>query len=326
MIHKLFVLGMRRAGEYIPTLEIQQMVGRCGRSYTESGEATLIVPSVDLDEANKSMFKDPEPIMSSMDEVENTAFHCIPAIYHKKVFDEDSFKRWFSRTLSFTQGKVVNWEEVVRNLEKNGCIVIQGGRVYLSPLGNVSYRFYFTPARISMLRSKLKYVVEMDYKKKEPAFTWLLACKSKKISQDESLDMDNYRIDTWNAGLTFDSGEIVEGFAYHCILHGYRPKWLRFEIDNLKRDFGRLMGALHKIVEIEGYDFKKELEVWQRCIDKKLPYHMGELSLNFDGATLSVLSELNEFGVRCKEDLLLKKDRIEHYGTEELGKYLRGKF
>ena len=218
MIDKVLILGIRRANQLIPDHEINQMIGRCGRSYTESGEATLIVPEKDFEVANRYLQGKPKPITSSFFEEENITFHVLPMIYHKIVYDEATFNAWYSRSLSYLQGKVVKWNDLQNYLRENNCIIENDGRVSLSEFGEISYRYYFTPERITYLKEKMQ-IIETGRNQKDPvAISWMLSEKHIAIGDVNAQELSDYKSNAGALGLYFYCGELVEGYAYTFIV------------------------------------------------------------------------------------------------------------
>ena len=236
MIDKVIILGVRRANQLIPDHEIGQMVGRCGRSYTESGEATLVVPEKDLGTANEYMFGKPKPIASSMFEVENTAFHCTPAIYYGEIYNQETFEKWYSRTLSFVQGKKISWREVREFLLQVECVKETDDFACLTDMGEISFRFYYPPDRIYWLKDKLRLIVNSGIIKEPEAISWLLAYQHCSIGEAKADELSEYKSAVNSLGLYFHCGELTEGYAYYCMLSRRKPKWLKHKIEELKEE------------------------------------------------------------------------------------------
>ena len=324
MIDKVIILGVRRANQLIPDHEIGQMVGRCGRSYTESGEATLVVPEKDLGTANEYMFGKPKPIASSMFEVENTAFHCTPAIHYGEIYNQETFEKWYSRTLSFVQGKKISWREVREFLLQVECVKGTDDFACLTDLGEISFRFYYPPDRIYWLKDKLRLIVNSGIIKEPEAISWLLAYQHCSIGEAKADELSEYKSAVNSLGLYFHCGELTEGYAYYCMLSRRKPKWLKHKIEELKKDIERLFGALQQIARVEEIPVSNTLEVWLQCVKRKLPYELGELSLEFPDATVAQLFELDSISVHRKSDLIKNKHKVECYCSESLRKYLNG--
>lgn len=324
MIDKVLILGIRRANQLIPDHEIGQMVGRCGRSYTESGEATLIVSEKDFETANEYMFGKPKPISSAMFEVENTAFHCIPAIHFGEIFNQETFENWYSRTLSFVQGKKITWETVKEFLLQVECLKEEDKKIVLTELGEISFRFYYPPDRIYWLKDKLQLLVNSGVLKNPAAISWLLAYQHCSIGDAKAEELAEYKSDANSLGLYFHCGELTEGYAYRCILSNRKPKWLKHKIEELRKDLDRLFGALQQIANSQGIAVGESLGVWFQCMKKKLPYELGKLSLEFPEATTENLIELESLSVHRKSDLERNKYKIEKYSSKSLRKYLDG--
>lgn len=324
MIEKVLILGIRRGGSLIPSSEIQQMIGRCGRSYTESGEATLIVPEKELSLAEEYLHSPPEPISSTMNEVENAAFHCIPAIYQNKITNQETFDRWYKRTLAAVQGKFIYWETVKDYLVEKECLYSNSTGISLTELGKVSYWFYYSPERLWVLKNKLLVLMNEQLQKDEFAFSWLLAYQHRAVGEVNVQEVAEYKSSVAERGLRFDAGETLEGYAYHCLLTRKRPGFLKFEIADMKQDLGRLFGALKRIAENYCPAALKFISVWEISFERRLPYSLGKIALEFAGAPNTVIFELNSFSIHTVGELLEKQHRIEKYGTSSLKNFIHG--
>ena len=113
----------------------------------------------------------------------------------------------------------------------------------------------------------------------------------------------------------------MEGYAYNCILENRKPKWLKFEIINLKKDLPRLLAAAERICEVENINLIKPLSTWKICIERKFPYELAEMCLEFPEATNQQILELNSLGLHIHEDLKTMYHRIDRYGSESLKEY-----
>ena len=324
MIDKVLILGIRRGNSLIPSGEIQQMIGRCGRSYTESGKATLIVPEKDLLTANEYITSRPAPISSTMNEVGNVAFHCIPAIYHNKITDRLSFERWYSRTLAALQGKNILWETIRDYLCEKECLEMIPTGIRLTELGKISYYFYYSPERLWSLKNKLAILINEQLLEDEFAFSWVLSYQHRITGEVDVRELAEYKSAVTALGLYFSVGETLEGYVYHCLLTRKKPNWLKFEIADTRQDIGRLFGALKCIAEIYNPSVSKFIEIWEICFVRRLPYPLGKIALEFDGAPNSVIFELNSFGVHTVSELVTKRPRVEKYGSATLKNFIHG--
>lgn len=322
MIDKVLILGIRRANQLIPDHEIRQMAGRCGRSYTESGEVTLIVPEKDQVSANEYMFGKSKPIVSTMSDLENLTFHCLPAIHRGEIFDESSFQRWFSRSLACLQGFSVVWDDLKRRLIELGCISMDDGKISLTGLGELSCRFYYPPSRLQLLADKMELVSVQGLIEDSTAISWMLSSQHITIGEANAIELADYRSECSSIGLFFNHGELLEGYSYKCILENRRLKWLKFLMKDISKDVDRLWAAVDGIVELKNLKFGKSLHIWKTCIERKLPYRFGKMALEFDGLANSLLMELESFGVTSRKELRIKKGIVESQGTDQLKNYL----
>lgn len=323
MIDKVIILGIRRANQLIPDHEIGQMVGRCGRSYTSSGEAILLVQEKDLEQANKYMSGKPKPILSSMFELENVCFHCIPEIHHGEIYDEETFNKWYSRSLSYIQKEIIGWNDVKDFLIKTECTGEKEDKLVLTGLGEISYRFYYPPDRVYWLKEKIQLAVNTSILKNPIAISWILGYQHCAIGDADSDELSEFKSELKSLGLYCNCGELIEAYAYYCILSRRRPKWLKHKIEELSKDIERLFAALKQIVDDYSVETDKSLDIWLQCFKMKCPYGIGELSLEFPGASLSLLLELDDLSIHSVGELENNRHRIESYGSESIKRFFR---
>ena len=241
-----------------------------------------------------------------------------------EIYNQETFEKWYSRTLSFVQGKKISWREVREFLLQVECVKETDDFSCLTDLGEISFRFYYPPDRIYWLKDKLRLIVNSGIIKEPEAISWLLAYQHCSIGEAKADELSEYKSAVNSLGLYFHCGELTEGYAYYCMLSRRKPKWLKHKIEELKKDIERLFGALQQIARVEEIPVSNTLEVWLQCVKRKLPYELGELSLEFPDATVAQLFELDSISVHRKRDLIKNKHKVECYCSESLRKYLNG--
>jgi hypothetical protein len=320
MVDKVIILGVRRANELLPIKDVKQSIGRAGRSYSKTGEATIIVPETDELYALKCIDGETPPIMSEMDNINQIAFHILP-FWGAVVYDEDSFNKWYSKTLAFVQNKKVNWNEVYSYLIQTGCI--QENEV--TPFGKISILTYFSPDRLCSIRERMKEIYADGNINDKASFSWMLAECHIPVSNANALELSEYKSDVKSKGYFFTKGELVHGFVYFCLLNNKRPKWIKHLISGEMDDIRRLFSACSMIAEIEGFPIQKQLEETETCIIKKVPIEIANIMNEFGIELKRYAYELADLNIFTKEELERNEDYVVSYGTDDLKNYLTKK-
>lgn len=315
MIDKVVVCGIRRANKLLPASDVAQMIGRAGRSFTRSGEAIVLVPSDDCDSANNILYNPSPPIVSVMDDISNVSFHVLPEVVTQRVNDEASFRMWYERTLSFSQGRDIAWQDVLNNLIENQCVCFFNERVVASELGKVSSKFYFRPERIKSLQDNLGEIVSDGNLLNSHALSWCFAFDSVQASQIDEYAIGEYKSAVLSMGYFFDSC-MIHGYIYYCLLEGIRPKWLNYAINSEWGDFDRLIHACRKISELNGWGANVALQTALLSCKKRAGMVLASIMQSTGIENKKLAYEMNELGIANKEDFY----KAAIYGSDELKK------
>lgn len=319
MIDKVLILGIRRAKELIPDFEIAQMIGRCGRSYTESGEATIIVPQNDESIAFEYISSRPKAVSSKL-HVKDIAFHYIPSIESNSISSEEDFSSWYSRSLSFAQGKNVKWEDVCSFLIECECATAYKNKLVLSELGKVSSKYYIHPERVSIMKSRIEQIIisgDLD----EISLSWILAYSEIHKDLSENMDFQQYLSETSGRGYFFDEDQI-DAYAWFCAINHKKPKQLKNEIYQLRKDSERMLKAVEDIFSLLGSDVKERMNALSIRLNKGIPKELAGLAIEFPDAKRQILFEIDSLGIHNQRDIDDKLIQIESYGTNELKRFI----
>lgn len=319
MIDKVLILGIRRAKELIPDFEIAQMVGRCGRSYTESGEATIIVPMEDEEKAFEYMNSKPKNVSSKFAKTEDLCFHFIPEMNFRTSVSESDFQEWYSRSLGSYQGIKVCWDDVCDFLMENECATIQRNKLVLSSLGKISYNYYLRPEQAFRMKSRVEQISirnEID----EISLSWALAFSNSYKDLAENMDFQQYASEISGKGYLFEE-DSAEAFAWFCLLSQKKPKIMRNEIISLKKDSDRMFGALKEICKLLDFQVEDKLDMFLLCAKRGIPKELSNLAMEFPDAKKQILFELDSLGIHNQREMSKKCFQIENYGTNSLKEY-----
>ena len=327
MIDKVVIFGIRRGNKLISQNELAQSIGRCGRSYTKSGQAIVLTKSDDYEQAQKLLFGKMPPIQSVMDQIQNVCFHVLPMILTQEVKDQQSFYKWFQKTLAFTQGKRVLYKDVVDFLVQQQTIAFFNKNIVINVLGQISSKFYYSPQRIKSLKDRLQDIYQSGDIENTVAISWALSDQRIILGTVDENELGEYKRKCSQLGYVFDHGQLIHGYCYYCLLNGLRPKWLKYVISNEYNDFDRLCNALLKIAQYLKYEINKEIEMIQLCAKKRVTLQTAKIMIDLNIKSKKNILQLIQFGVTSKEDLQVYRDKIRQYGTKQLNEQLdnRGK-
>lgn len=316
MIKQVIVCGIRRGGELVPRNEILQMFGRCGRSYTEDGEAVLIVSENDETMGYDYIEGGSSSIKSVMD-IEETCFHVLPQIKEKRVKDEDSFKRWYEKTLRFQQGKKINYDDVINKLKEYDCLYSkEEGGYCISPMGKISSDLYIRPDKLKIIYDRIKEIKDFGSFEESVDISWILSEEQKVYIESSVDEIDEYRSACRGRHLSIEKEELVSGYINYCVLNGLKPKWLRHQINTVKGDVGRKLLAIKLICEYEGIsEYTSTYDNWLTCLKYRVPYLVSKLMNEFKTNKVDIY-QLNDYGIRSIDDFIDKQEKIRKYLPE----------
>lgn len=315
MIDEVIVCGVRRARELVEMGEVKQAVGRAGRSYERSGRAVIVCPSSDAEYARRCLEEETPPVKSELTTVGDVAFHVLPWI--DRVYDEESFQRWHSRSLAAVQGCAMSWDDVAKYLLETGCI---DEECNITDFGRISVRMYYPPSRLCEMKSRLL-EAEANGNATDPfTLSYIFASEHIQLSSVEAWELSEYKSSVFANGYSFSGGELMHGFAYWCaIVGGITPKWIRHVVSQIRDDMPRLFGAVEMIAETEGLnDLAGQLRVAGIGAMRKVPTDIAGIIDEFGLRQKSSAFELNGLGITTRDDLRKNEDAVIDNGSESL--------
>ena len=317
MIDKVAICGLRRANSLVPMQEIQQAIGRAGRSYTKSGEVVIVCEPEDYEYAQKCLEEASPPISSNLVGIDAIAFHVLPWI--ARINDEDSFNQWFQKSLAFQQGAKVAWNEVKAYLVQMKCV---DDDCNLLDFGRISTKMYFSPKRINLIAEKLQEAYYNGNLTEPEAMSWVLAHERVPMDNVEALDLANYKQAMQAAGYWFEHGELIQGFAYFCILTAHRPKWIKSVVAQLMDDIGRLLNTVAQVSAVLQLPVVDDIQAIATSVCQKVPVEIARLMTELGIEKKQYAYELFNMDICCRDDFQYRMGYIEKYGTDELKKEL----
>lgn len=315
MIDEVVICGVRRAREQVDIEEIKQAIGRAGRSYTKPGKAVILCPSQDCDYADKCLNDETPPVKSELTTVKEVAFHVLPWI--DRVYDEESFQKWYSRSLASIQGTELHWNDVSKYLLETGCI---NEEYNLTDFGRISVKMYYHPARLCKMKDKLLESEANGNTTELLTLSYIFADEHIPLSNVEAWELSEYKSSVYGEGYSFSNGELMHGFAYYCAMTGGMvPKWIRHVVSQIRDDMPRLFNALIMIAESEGLKtLANDLTIASISAIRKVSMDVARTMNEFGLKRKSSAMELHEMGIDTKEDLKKNEEDVMSYGSDVL--------
>ena len=320
MIDEVIVCGVRRARELVDIGEVKQAIGRAGRSYVKSGRAVVLCPSCDVEYARRCLEEETPPVKSALTTVDEVAFHVLPWI--DRVYDEESFQRWYSRSLASAQGSVMRWSDVQKSLLEAGCIDGEGNA---TEFGRISVRMYYPPSRLCLMREKL---LEADANGNATdlfTLSYIFASEHIPLSGVEAWELSEYKGSVSGNGYSFDHGELIHGFAYFCAMAGGMvPKWVRHVVSQIRDDLPRLFSAVEMVARSEGLnELADQLRVAGVSAVRKVPMEIAAVIDEFGLKQKSSAYELKEMEIATRRELKEREDDVARNASAGLVKDLQ---
>lgn len=313
MIDKVIVCGVRRISGLISKTELTQMVGRAGRSYTKSGTAYVMAMEHDVNKTYEMLNGINPPVVSKMDDLDNVAFHFLPQIVNNKGSKEE-FALWYSKSLAYSQGFHVDYDEVIECLKEFECVEFFCGRLIATPLGRVSSGYYYLPARLSVLKNRIlelsDTITDIESIVSE-VIAWMLAYDEIYIGSRVSDDiMSNFTGKLKHHGHFLPEDSVVHGFLFYCMLNEQKPKEFAYAIDTVRRDAGRLLSACRKIASAYCPSFERVIDYADISLSKNVSLDVAKIMFKCGIKQKGVAKEVYELGIRNREDFVENIDYI----------------
>ena len=314
MIDEVMICGVRRANSLVPVGEIQQAIGRAGRGYGSTAKAVILCPAEDAEYASSCLVEQPPPVRSQMSSVEEVAFHVLP--WMDRVYDDESFGKWKSRSLSEIQGSAVRWCDVERALLESGCIDEEHN---LTRFGRISVRMYYRPDKMLVMKDKLREVFDCSDEIDPITLSYVLSFDRVPLADVEAWELSEYKGSVSGRGYYFTRGELIQAFAFYCIMVNESPKWMRHVINGVRDDLSRSFGTLEQIADCFGMgDFPKRIRVAGISAMRRVTYEIAGIIDEFGLASRNSALELKDMGIFTRSDLSGNENDIIDNGSDGL--------
>ena len=279
MIDKVIVCGIRRANELVPEIEIRQMLGRAGRSYSvgDKGESYILVPEKDVKHAMKYFHGDPPAIESQMDILDELSFHILPSVYSREVYDDITAEEWFKGSFAYLQGKKIDFNSLLDILKSLEMVSGDDRQFYITELGKVSCKFYLRPKRVYSLRERFEELKVNGLLENDFAISWAFAFEKVGYYIDNNL-YEWYVSNVRSYGLRFN-GDEKDGLAYYGIYGDAKAKELKYLMNEYEDDMPRLINAVRYISNVEKWNIEKYLDIVVKIFSCRVKYMEAKLMI-----------------------------------------------
>lgn len=323
MIDRVFICGVRRGPELVSAIDINQMSGRCGRSYniSDRGIVTLYVSNSDRDVAERMFMCDMPEVKSQMMDLDQCSLHIIPNIVCGDVHSKASAEFWFSRSLAYFQGKRLKFDVLFKYLIDNKAIKGSEDDFCCTKLGEICSLFYYGPEQINILYSKLEELVARDLVLDECCLSWCLAYP--RIGEQSWRHLQGEIWDALESGLSsrslvLEKSEQHRAFCYYCLFNGTAPRDFRHDIMACRSEAGRVFGAMKKLSVLYNFGIEDELLVMETRMRHGVSFDVAKFMLESGVKNKIYALKFMEFGIVDKESLKDRMDYVRGYGDLRL--------
>ncbi|RLI01305.1 dynein regulation protein LC7, partial [Candidatus Bathyarchaeota archaeon] len=312
----------------IKTLEYKQMAGRAGRpGLDQKGEAILIAKTKNEKERifERYIIGEPERILSKLGTEPNLRFHSLSLLTEN--FDTlDTLESFFSKTFFFYQYESsIKWEleQVLRRLEKWHMVHFEQDKICTTELGEIVCRLYIDPLTGYIFfdtLSKKKHLSEIEilYTLCRTPNMEIIPIKSKDSwIEDEISKIKNMEIPPeYTTEYDFFLSQIKTAFCIKdwinevdedliCSKYGIAPGDLR----RITEAGEWLSYSLFKIARYLNHPQADKLKKYEKRIKYGIKEELTEL-VELKGIGRNRARKLYEFGIKSKEDIIKKKDKL----------------
>lgn len=314
MANRVIIVDAHRANERIPFFELKQMMGRVSRGNdTEPGKVDFVLGAAKYENVVADIKANAKYQVKSTlaDDIDELAFHINAEISRGTIRTADDISRWYSRSLSFVQGKTCDIPQILDTLQDYGCIVVIEPRLQPTLLGLASARYYLTPARIHSLSESFSEILEVNPEPDTFALAWALAnggiAKSGFEPKEIGFLIEEYKSQISALGLD-GTGKILSGMIWWYLLGGPSIKSLRPAAFDARKEWPRLYRALRIINRAKKWPHVKFLIDLNIRICNRIPSEFVPLCR--DGFTKTSAIELYNMDVKCYDELQNRLNEI----------------
>lgn len=284
MADVVIVAGTKRGNDFVPVLEIKQMIGRAGRKHG-GGEclAHVIVEDDRASEIQSGIDHGTNmEVHSSFGSIDKLFFHLMPEIASGRVSNVESAEAWFSRSLAFRQdSKKINFQKVFNGMEKEGAIHQVAGVVKPTKVGIIASDLYFHPGDVQAWRENFGRIFEMGLENDTSAIAWALGTRTHTKCHGDFAD-HRFVIGEYKGsiplGLDLEQGTVTQVVLWWCCMGGPPVGRMRNQMLELRDDIGRIRRALVRLDrEIAGWDKEEFFADMEIMIRRRIGTNLVEL-------------------------------------------------
>jgi replicative superfamily II helicase len=284
MADTVIVVGTKRGQEHVSSIDLKQMIGRAGRKH---GGRTALAQIIVEEERAKEVQDELDngtnmEVKSSFEDMDKIFFHMMPEIAAGNITDVVSAEKWFGRSLSFHQGRVVKFSKVFARMEKMGAVrQEENGGISPTRIGEIASALYFHPGDVQAWKDNFDKVFEMGLENDNAAIAWALGTRTHGKSHGDFGD-NRFVIEEFKSalpmGLEPEPGTVIQEVLWWCAMGGPPTGRMRNAMLALREDIGRIKRALVRIdKEVAKWNRVEVFEDVELMVRKGVKFEMLEL-------------------------------------------------
>ena len=293
------------------------MSGRAGRyGIDPEGHVYLILPQGTTG-AWKEIFKNPRPVMSTLNNHHILAFHVLAEVQNRVITDTKTFQKWYARSLAYFQGLEFGLDDcagLLNDLVKMEMLADRGSYFALTGLGRVSSWLYYSPYDVYGWFKNFKQIfgmTEVDDLSLAWALTDIPTNDWGYIPKEVAGEADEVAWKLRNRGIQPSPAVHVSLAAYKCLRgEDLGAGTLKATARGLRYDMRRINQALELIDSMYAKWEKKELwKIFPTRIQYGIPEEMVEL-VKIPGIGGVKARKMWDKGIRSLSDVLEKPEAM----------------
>lgn len=334
---RVLVLGVHRGINFVDPIDVKQMIGRAGRvGYDDKGDAYILIPDNPFKpnqaEDIRRKFSEIGRIKSTINTVDNLAFHLTAEIAIQNVTTKQQAVEWHERSLAHYQGLILEHEgsqcsaeNIMDKLAENSIIRQSDDdpeKYSITNLGRVASWLYFSPFDISDWARNFRRLEILNKHKDPTCLGWALGNISTRfqgwIPKDLKQLATEFTQDLHSKGISV-SAVTKESFAYEYAIRGFTNKSLKYLIRSLAHDSDRVIQAL-KLIDARHNNLFSE-DYWTK-LGARIKYGCSweEADLcTLTGVGARRAEALVESGIRTIEDVVNKAGKVKSVLGSKVG-------
>lgn len=225
---RVVVVGLTRGMNDVHPIDIKQEAGRAGRiGLDDRGDSYVIIPD-DYPEAHAKYVLNIPPVESQIKDM--LPFHVISEIESGEVFDAETLRVWFNRSLAAHQGEEMTAYDaagLISTLKRIGAIWEEDGRYKATNLGRIAAWLYFSPFDVAGWNKNWNMAFISAERPDDVTISWAIAsveCFANFVPQEISNEVAHFASEVRSRGFNLRGDSELYGYAAYSLLQGMADK------------------------------------------------------------------------------------------------------